>query len=239
LTNTKQALKWGVKRRLITHNVLSDINASEDLHIKKTAGNRNLDDEEIKLVWLAIDRSRMSKKNKIFLQLCLIYGCRNGELRLSEKYHFDFDNAVWTVPPENHKLGKTTKKALLRPIIPETEELIREAFMFSEDCSHVFTNAGTDEPMGNGAPLSLPYNVMQWLRRHRQYEMKHWSVHDLRKTARTNFSQLTEPHVAEIMLGHKLPGDWQTYDHYDYLKEQRDAYSKWCVRLNEIVSKPS
>jgi hypothetical protein len=60
--------------------------------------------------------------------------------------------------------------------------------------------------MGKSAPLALPYNIMQWLRRHEEYEMKHWSIHDLRKTARTNFSTLTEPHIAEIMLGHKLPG---------------------------------
>ncbi|EPA97866.1 integrase family protein [Pseudomonas sp. G5(2012)] len=50
-------------------------------------------------------------------------------------------------------------------------------------------------------------------------------VHDLRKTARPNFSTLTEPHFAEIMLGHKLPGSWQVYDQYDYLAEQKEAYS--------------
>lgn len=66
--------------------------------------------------------------------------------------------------------------------------------------------------------------------------MKHWSVHDLRKTARTNFSVLTEPHIAEIMLGHKLVGQWQVYDHYDYLKEQAKAYSKWWNQILEIVS---
>ena len=77
---------------------------------------------------------------------------------------------------------------------------------------------------------------MQWLRRHEKYEMTHWSVHDLRKTARTNFSTLTQPHVAEIMLGHKLPGTWQTYDHYTYLKEQTAAYSAWWKRLMELTA---
>lgn len=37
------------------------------------------------------------------------------------------------------------------------------------------------------------------LRRHSKFEMEHWSVHDLRRTARTNFATLTEPHIAEIM----------------------------------------
>lgn len=236
LTNSKQMLKWGVKRRLITHNPLSDINAAEDLYIKKGVGTRSLSPEEIKLLWLAMEKSRMSPKNRVFLKLCLFYGCRNGELRVSEKSHFDFESRVWTVPADNHKMGKTTKKPLLRPIVPEIEPLLKEAFSLSGKGPHLFTNAGSENPMGKGAPLSLPYNIRQWLRRHKDYEMKHWAVHDLRKTARTNFSELTEPHIAEIMLGHKLPGQWQVYDHYDYLKEQAEAYSKWWVRLKTFVS---
>ncbi len=76
---------------------------------------------------------------------------------------------------------------------------------------------------------------MQHLRKHQNYEMKHWSLHDFRKTARTNFSTLTQPHIAEIMLGHSLGGVWRVYDHYDYLKEQADALEAWCTRLFKLL----
>lgn len=236
LTNAKQMLKWGVKRRLIASNSLVEINAREDLQIKKMAGSRSLSDEEVVRVWRAIEQSRMATKNKLFIKLCLIYGCRNGELRASEKEHFDFEKRVWTIPPENHKLGKTTGKPLLRPITPEIEVLLRQGMALSDKSNFVFTNSGSKEQMGTGAPLALPYNIMQWLRRHERYEMAHWSIHDLRKTARTNFSTLTEPHIAEIMLGHRLPGTWQVYDHYDYLPEQAKALSAWMARLNALVA---
>ena len=177
----------------------------------------------------------MSYKNKLYLKLCLLFGCRNGELRLSKKKEFDFDKGVWTVPPENHKLGKVSGKALLRPIIPQAQALIEEAIGLSGKGDYLFNNDGTNEPMGVGAPVQLPYNLMQWLRRHKNYEMPHWSVHDLRKTARTNFSSLTEPHIAEIMLGHKLPGSWRVYDHYDYLPEQEKAYAAWWKRIEQIT----
>lgn len=236
LVNAKQMLKWGLKRQLIPRHPLSDINAKEDLQIKKVAGSRSLSQDEIRRVWKAIESSRMATKNKLFLKLCLIYGCRNGELRVSEKGHFDFTAMVWTVPATNHKLGKSSGKPLLRPITPEAEVLIREAMELSKGTPYLFTNSGTSKPMGTGAPLQLPYNIMQWLRRHEKYEMAHWSVHDLRKTARTNFSTLTEPHIAEIMLGHKLPGSWQVYDQYDYLAEQRLAYSAWCRRIESLVN---
>ncbi|MCS6098662.1 site-specific integrase [Shewanella sp. SM101] len=236
LTNGKQLLKWGVKRQLLKSNVLVDISAKSDLQITKNVGDRSLNNDEIRLFWLAIEGSRIAQKNKIFLKLNLIYGCRNGELRLSKKSDFDFNTMVWTVPPENHKTGKVTKKPLLRPIIPETKELIEEAVLLSGDGEFLFNNEGTDQPMGRSSSLSLPYNIIQWLKKNMSYEMEHWSIHDLRKTARTNFSTLTEPHVAEIMLGHKLPGQWQVYDHYEYLEEQANAYSGWVERLRKITA---
>ena len=177
----------------------------------------------------------MSTKNKLYLKLCLVFGCRNGELRLSRKDHFDFKNMIWTVPPENHKLGKASGKPLSRPIIPEVKELIEEAIALSGKGDYLFNNNGTNGPMGVGAPVQLPYNIMQWLRKNKAYDMPHWSVHDLRKTARTNFSSLTEPHIAEIMLGHKLPGSWRVYDHYEYLPEQEQAYKAWWIRLEGLV----
>lgn len=231
LVNAKQMYKWAVKRRLVPANPLAEISARNDLQVKKVPGSRTLSAEEIVQVWRAVERSRMAAKNKLFLKLCLIYGCRNGELRQSEKAHYDFENKVWTVPAANHKIGRRTGKPLLRPIIPETEALLKEAIALSGKGNYVFTNTGSDAPMGTSAPLALPYNVMQWLRRHENVEMEHWSVHDLRRTARTNFSTLTEPHIAEIMLGHRLPGAWQVYDHYDYLPEQAKAYAAWAARL--------
>ena len=236
LTNAKQMLKWGVRRRLIPSNPLVEVNARQDLQIRKVAGARSLSDDEVARVWRAMDRSRMAAKNKLFLKLCLIYGCRNGELRASEKSHFDFGKKLWTIPPANHKLGKSTGKPLLRPITPRIESLLKEAAALSPESRFLFTNSGSAEPMGTSAPLALPYNVMQWLRRHENYEMQHWSVHDLRKTARTNFSTLTEPHIAEIMLGHRLPGTWQVYDHYDYLPEQAKALEAWTERLERLTA---
>lgn len=236
LINTKQMYKWAVKRQYIESNPLTEINAHEDLQIKKIAGQRSLSDEEIKMVWFAINKSRMSIKNKIFVKLCLLYGCRNGELRKSERGHFDFEKRIWTIPPENHKAGKLSGKPLLRPITEQVVLMLNEVFLHSDrKTKYIFTNAGTNNVMGRSAPVALPYNIMQFLRKNKDYEMAHWSIHDLRKTARTNFSQLTQPHIAEIMLGHKLPGQWLVYDHYDYIKEQAETLTKWWEKLMLIT----
>ena len=65
--------------------------------------------------------------------------------------------------------------------------------------------------------------------------MSYWAVHDLRRTARTHLLRLTTADVAEIILGHTLPGVRMTYDRHDYLEEQAAAYKAWFDKLQAIV----
>lgn len=89
--------------------------------------------------------------------------------------------------------------------------------------------------MGSGNHLSLPANLRLFMIKAYDVNVPHFTVHDLRRTARTNFSDLTDPHIAEIMLGHMLPGVWAVYDKHTYLSEMRVAYSKWWARLMSIT----
>lgn len=233
LTNAKQVLKWAKKREILEVNALSDIYAKEDLGIEKNRVNRILTDEEITMVLMAIDESQMLPKNKIFLKLCLMFGCRNGELRKAKKRDFDLKRKVWIVPVENNKVGKKTGREIVRPILPEMEDLIIEA-MEHNGSEYFLTNDNADTPMGNGASIALPANVMERLRRHHDYHMKHWTLHDLRRTARTNFSAFTSRDVAELMIGHVMPGEQGTYDYYEYIPQQTDAYAKWLEKLKNL-----
>lgn len=234
LTNGKQMLSWAQRRELVANNPLASISGKNDLGVKKNKGSRALSNEEICFLWMAIDQSRMARKNKILMILCLFWGCRVHELRDSLRSDFDFERMRWTVPADRHKTGEKVGKDIVRPIIPEVVPLLEEAISLSNSAV-VFPNRDTGESNGGSAHLSLPYNVIHWLKRHLDYDMKHWSIHDLRRTARTNFSTLTAPHIAEIMLGHVLPGEWETYDQHDYLSEQAAAYTAWWERLMNIT----
>ena len=234
LTNAKQVLKWAKKRELIEVNPLSDIYAKEDLGIEKNRVKRVLSDEEITMVWKAISESKTLPKNKIFMKLCLMFGCRNGELRSARKKDFDLKKKVWVVPVDNNKVGKKTGREIIRPILPEMEELIIEA-MTLNDTEYFLTNDNAETPMGNGASIALPANVMERLRRHHDYYMPHWTLHDLRRTARTNFSAFTSRDVAELMIGHVMPGEQGTYDYYEYIPQQTEAYAKWIQKLKELT----
>lgn len=237
LINIKQAYKWAHRRGRVNAHPLQHITARADLHLKKRTSTRVLDEWEIALVWEAAQKSRMMPKNRLFVLLCMLYGCRSSELRLSNIEDWDFEQGVWHIPVENHKTGKSTGKPLKRPIIDPAREWVEEAIRLAgRSTGPLFTNRDSDERMGRSAVLPLPYNVMQWARRHRGKEMGHWSMHDLRRTMRTRISDIVPPHVAEIMLGHVMPGQWGVYDRYDYLAEQREAYEAWWERLRGIVT---
>jgi integrase len=68
-------------------------------------------------------------------------------------------------------------------------------------------------------------------------ELKHWTLHDLRRTFRTNLGMLKVPFdVAELCLGHAQQGVSSTYDLYTYIPEKRKAVEKWAARVRKIVS---
>ena len=237
LLNANQCLKWGQKRGLIINNHLINISAKHDLRIEKGMRERTLTDDDIYLAWYALERTRMTYKNKVFLTLLLIYGCRVGELKNAKKTDFDFKTMIWTVPPENHKTGKKTKKPIIRPITESIKPYLVQAMELSEGSEYLFTADGSDRPLGETSHLTMPNNIFQWLKRHKNIDMEHWSVHDLRRTMRTNMSTIAQPHICEIMLGHALPKIWGTYDKHDYLDDQAVAYEEWLNRLKLIWKK--
>lgn len=237
LTNMKQAHKWAVRRGLTENQPLAAISATDDLRVnrKRTAG-RALSNDEIAVLWKAMERSRMAARSKLLVKLVLLFGCRPGEIAQAKRGEFDFKAGVWTIPPERHKSGRVTGKPLVRPIIDEMATLLQEAMTLSHNSELLFSGESSAKPLGHSSILSYPYNIMGVAEKQLKQPMQHWSMYDLRKTARTNWSTLAEPHICELMLGHVLPGVWQVYDRHDYLEEQGRAYRKWHERVMHIVT---
>ena len=236
LSNAKQAHRWAYRRRLMREKPLADIGAKEDLRIDKGTRGRSLTDKEIYYSWHALEASRMSGLNKLFIKLCLLWGCRGIELRQAEKSEMDLEAGIWTIPVEKTKTRKKVSRPIVRPIIDEMKPLIETCILFSGSSPYVIP-AGNGKALKEGTLLTFPDAVVRSAKSVYGVDLERWSMHDLRKTARTNFSPLTEPHVAEVMLGHTL-GPQAIYDHHQYLEEQRAAYSAWYKRLMEIVSTP-
>ncbi|HCH51164.1 MULTISPECIES: tyrosine-type recombinase/integrase [unclassified Proteus (in: enterobacteria)] len=232
LRYSKAAHRWGIRRGVINSEPLSSMSC-QDLDVKRNQENRILSDDELILLFNLIDNPKYNKRNALLIKLSLLFGTRVGELLGAEITDFDFDKDIWTIPPEKHKTGSKSGKSIIRPLIPQAKEWIKEAFEISQSSHYLFTVASGDRLMKTGHTTIIRDINKKMSRYFDNYTT--WSIHDLRKTMRTGIAELTPPHVAEIMLGHKLPGIWQVYDKHTYLKEQREAYEKWWDKLTKIV----
>ncbi|XUJ34029.1 tyrosine-type recombinase/integrase [Bradyrhizobium japonicum] len=70
--------------------------------------------------------------------------------------------------------------------------------------------------------------------------MAGWRLHDLRRTARSLMSRAgINSDIAELVLGHKLPGIRRVYDRYSYAAEKRDALEKLAGLISIILNPPA
>lgn len=237
-TELRQAATWAERRELINSNPLINVTPSF-IGAKKIKRDRCLSKTDIYYLFQAADESNMADKNAIFMYLCLFFGCRASELRLAEISHFDFDAMTWTVPPELNKISRNSNpQSIVRPLIPEVLPYIKAAFNVSLSEKWMFTKERSTgpvpEPCAENFQISLPYGIVQYCLRRYKYTLEHFTIHDLRRTARSFWSEFVNMPTAEKMLGHKFGGVLEVYDRYNYLDEMRQAYTKWFYKLEEL-----
>ena len=69
--------------------------------------------------------------------------------------------------------------------------------------------------------------------------MPAWSLHDLRRTARSLMSRASVPSDhAERVLGHVITGVRSVYDRHKYEEEKSDALQKLAAMIDRILSPP-
>ncbi|EJC6248635.1 TPA: site-specific integrase [Klebsiella pneumoniae] len=231
LSRMKTIFSYCIRIELIKRNPVTDLRVIDvGKPVKK--GKRNLSDKEIGSFWHAVEASTITHQNKLLLKLLLLTGCRGVELRLAKKADFDLDARVWRVPDEHSK----TREPFERGLSVKAVEILREVFSLYEDFSQVFPPAAKkeDRPMAASVILNLAIQLRE------DMTIDHWSIHDLRRTAKTKMAELgVMPHVSEKVLGHKLSGVLAIYDQHSYLREQQEALDLLAAHIQSCVDSTS
>lgn len=231
LSRMKTIFSYCIRIELIKRNPVTDLRVI-DVGKPAKKGKRNLSDKEIGTFWHAVEASTITHQNKLLLKLLLLTGCRGVELRLAKKADFDLDVRVWRVPDEHSK----TREPFERGLSVKAVEILREAFSMYEDFSQVFPPAAKkeDRPMAASVILNLAIQLRE------DMTIDHWSIHDLRRTAKTKMAELgVMPHVSEKVLGHKLSGVLAIYDQHSYLREQQEALDLLAAHIQSCVDSTS
>jgi integrase len=149
---------------------------------------------------------------------------------------FDLDAGVWTLDSKDTK----TRAGIRIPLAPPIIAWLKEARVFSFGKPHVFparrlVRIRQGEPRRNRFEHVGPDTLNVALKRLKVLDIEHFTVHDMRRTARTRLAGLgVDRFVAERSLNHKLGNVEGVYDRHDYFAERRAALGSWAALLERI-----
>ena len=229
-------LAWGVRNDFLAINPLAGVAAPGGY----TAGERNLDDDEIRALWTVLSVAlAKSKTCQRIIQLALITGQRLGEISGMARDELNLRHRLWVIPGARAKNGHAHSVPLSDMAVQVIEAALADA---GKKSAFVF-------PGENGGPLTSPVVSSAIARAHiadadrprGRFGIAAWSTHDLRRTVLTNLARIgVAPHLIAHVANHRsLTKAGVTFAHYvqhSYEGEKRQALELWADRLQAIIS---
>jgi integrase len=231
-TTANDVLRWvrrmfdfAIKRHLVQYNpaaafTLADAGGQEE------SRTRWLTREELVRLFEAMRTAKgFSVENYLSVKLLLLLAVRKQELVGARIAEFDLDGAVWSLPAERTKTGAPIDIPLARPAVEALRKLVELA-------------CGDDYllPARKRQERMLPHihentlNVALSKVKPLLTGMENFTIHDMRRTARTHLAALgVDPHIAERCLNHKIDGVEGIYNRHAYFDERREALTKWAA----------
>lgn len=230
LVRIKSIIGWAEKRGEVKpFNPVLTLNVN-DIGEQASVGQRVMRFDEIAKLWIQIESSKATPATKACLQLIYITGVRQSEVRLAKWEHFDFENGIWTVPPENSK----TNKAIRRPISTKMKSILDTLAMVYGRKGYLIPGGNPHKPMTTHSINR--YCCRMWDHLFAKYKMPKFLPHDARRSLSTLLSENgIAPHVTEKMLGHTMRGVMAVYNKHDWIKEQAEGYELYCQLIEDAI----
>jgi integrase len=181
---------------------------------KELARDRVLTDDEIRAIWKTTGRGTFGA----LIRFLLLTAARRDEARMMT-WH-EIDGNTWMLPAARNKV----KVELVRPLSKAARNLLGT---LPRNSAYVFAgrNGAINSRDKSKKRLDLDSGVAGW------------TIHDLRRTARSLMSRAGVPSDhAEMCLGHILTGVRGTYDRHAYHAEKAAAFEKLADLIATIVS---
>ncbi len=221
--------RWGIAEDLIQLDPTQGIRP----RTAERPRERVLSNEEVRILWYALDDAPMSRAVATILRLALVTGQRIGEVAGMPKADIELSlaNPIWTQQGSRRKNKELTRV----PLSPLAAALIRDAIDHSGDSPHVFPS-----PTGTGA-ITAHAATRAISRARPGLGIDHFRVHDLRRTAATGMAALgINPHTISHVLDHtsvtKGTVTGAVYVKYSFDREKREALDTWGAQLETIVA---
>ncbi len=225
---------WAVDEDLLAGNPASGVKLPVSVreHLKKGGRDRVLSESEIRALWEDLDRMEADPRTKglglvtsAAFRLMLLTAQRSGEV-LSMRWRDIEDGEWWVVPAEVAKNGEANRVYLS----PQVRAILHKLKAKTGSSEWVFASGRRA-----GRHLTTVKTANQGILR--RQDMKHWTPHDLRRTAASRMSEAGVSRlVLQAILNHKDRSVTAVYDRYGQDREKREALCAWGRRVEEIAS---
>lgn len=206
--------------------------------------DRVLTEEEIRLLWHALETAPMEPNVRRILRLMLVTGQRRGEVMGIPAHEIDYEKRLWTLPADRSKNGREH----LIPLSALAIDILTE--VAPNVAGHLFPSSLTARPY-KGQSIDHATQHLFDLRRISKARkrplkapaapplaglMERFTPHDLRRTAATRMRELgISRGDVKMVLNHVETDVTARYDRYDGLAEKRRALDLWAKRLMQII----
>jgi integrase len=215
---------------------------------KRAIADRVLADHEIRAYCRAA--SKLAYPVGPYFQLLMLTVVRRNEAADMTWGEIYFEAGEWRIPAARMK----SNIAFIVPLTPDILEIL-QGLPRGIAGDYVFSNEGGLRALGGFSRIKAALDkAMKAELAKEGKEFEDFTIHDVRRSCRTQFSKLRitlrdskgdevkvpaiSGEVAEALLAHSKPGLHKVYNLYDYLDEKRAALELWHQRLRSIAPKP-
>ncbi|SFI40804.1 Integrase [Pseudomonas guineae] len=220
----KVAVKRAHELRLLNSNLLAGIIFTHFIKVRIAPKGSRLrpSDADLLLAQWAVQFADL-RESVAMATLMLAHGTRIGETRQAKWRHFDLTEQMWHIPANDTK----TKREHTLPLSAQAC-----AFLKRYRLSQV--KAGYEGAYLFPGPKGLPISEKQAHSAFACISDGEWTSHDLRKLARTAWTDLGVDYlIGELLLNHALKSLDVAYIHTTATALKRDALERWHAWLDE------
>jgi integrase len=213
---------------------------AERIEAVKRRTGRALEMNEVAALWRACEDPEVNPTFGLYVRMLLITGARRAELAAARqswlKAATPSHPPLLVFPAESVKNGTEHVVPLPQLAVNIISRVQRRAF------SNLLFPGGTSRSTGKPASISGWSKLIGPLRAAAAARglVKKWTLHDLRRTARSAWPTLgVDERTCEALLNH-TPGDALliAYDRRDFLAEKTQALELWAAAIENAIAGP-
>jgi integrase len=221
LAATRKMFAWAVARDIIAASPCAGVKPPSP----EQPRDRVLNDDELRLVWLAADQ--IGWPFGPLVQLLALTGQRRDEVARMRWEEIDLENRLWTLPTERTKNNKRHEVPLSVPAV----DILKSAPRLAGSDLIFTTNGATPVSGYSKAKRALDALLAP--------DTPHWTLHDLRRTCASGMARLgINLPVIEKVLNHasgSFAGIVGVYQKHSFADEKRRALEAWGRHIQKLA----